>query len=485
MSGTLASVINALNSFRRARAAQNMHGTNNGDVTRSRLPEADELNQAFFDYSPFGMVATDRNGRFLAANDVFCNLVGYSPAELTELTIADITHPDDRSRETHRLSIYFNSGATYESEKRYVGKDGSVRWVHVKARMTFSADPQRSYSVGFVEDISDRQLAKATKAALHESEEEFRLLFENASIGIAISDVTGGLQNFNPAFCRLTGYTSEELQDERFPSLVHPEDRTENVKQVERLKSGEIQSFEIENRYVHKNGNAIWVQKYSYLLTENSGKPKRIIALVSDVSERKERDDLIQLLMHEASHRAKNIFSVVSAVAREIAKSQPNKFHERFTERMQALAANYQLLTERPGQGVDLSQLIRSQMAHFQDLFDRRVQFGGQPLKIRAEAAQTIGMAIHELTTNASKYGALSNLSGHVKIEWRLERDNFQLSWLERGGPTAVKPKHRGFGSTVIDTMVKMGLKATVTIDYDPLGLAWNISCEAAHVVDI
>ena len=103
---------------------------------------------------------------------------------------------------------------------------------------------------------------------------------------------------------------------------------------------------------------------------------------------------------------------------------------------------------------------------------------------MRADAGQTIGMAVHELTTNASKYGALSNLSGNIRIEWFERDDTFRLSWRESGGPTVRRPEHRGFGSTVIDTMVRMGLNASVSLDYDPGGLAWEMSCEAARVVD-
>lgn len=482
-------VLHASSSFQRARAVQKANSINDGIVLRPRLPAADELNQTFFDYSPCGMVAIDLNGRFLKANEAFRALIGYSAAEMSTLTIADVTHPEDWKRDADRVSVYLNSGTMWDSEKRYIRKDGSVRWVQVKARIVNDIDGQRSISIGIIQDITDRKIAQAAEAGSHDREEEFRLLFENASIGIAISDIAGGLQNFNPAFCRLTGYTPEELQNERFPSLVHPEDRPENMDQIERMLNGEVQSFEIENRYVHKNGSTIWVRKYNYLLMDQSGKPKRMIALVSDISDRRQREEHIQLLMQEVNHRAKNIFSVVLAVARESAKSQPDNFHDRFTKRLQALAANHQLLTESRWQGVDIESLIRGQMAHFEDIFQRRIHFTGARLRISTAAAQTIGMAVHELTTNAGKYGSLSNTFGHVKIEWRVEHDTagiprFHLSWNEMGGPPVLKPERLGFGSTVIDTMVRMGLNADVSLGYEPLGLTWVMSCEASRAVE-
>jgi len=471
------------------RQPEMLSGNGIADGLMPRSPEADDVNQVFFDHSPCGMVVTNLNGQFLRVNAAFCDLVGYSADELAKLTIMDLTHRDDRLREAHRLENFFNAGGSYESEKRYVRKDGSVRWVHAKDRMKIGADGQLGYSIGIVQDISDRQLAREAESALHESEEEFRQVFENASIGIAISDIAGGLQTFNPAFCRLTGYTPEELQNEIFPSLVHPEDRPENVKQIERMLKGEIESFEIENRYVHKNGNVIWVRKNNYLLMDRSGDPRRMIALVSDISDRKRQEEHIQLLMQEVNHRAKNIFSVVQAVARESAKSQPDNFHERFAERIQALAANYQLLIESQWHGVDIETLVRGQMAHFEDLFDHRIHFKGVRLPISTAAAQTIGMAIHELTTNASKYGSLSNVSGHVEIEWWVDRDEaddprFHLSWSEIGGPSVAEPERRGFGSTVIDKMVRVGLNADVSLHYRSPGLTWVMSCEADRALE-
>ena len=139
--------------------------------------------------------------------------------------------------------------------------------------------------------------------------------------------------------------------------------------------------------------------------------------------------------------------------------------------------------------GVSLDELSRSQLAHFGDLIETRVQINGQSLLIEASAAQAIGMALHELATNAGKYGALSNDSGHVIIEWGLERapgkeDIFFLNWREHGGPPVAASLRRGFGSTVITEMAEMSLNAKVDLGFAVAGLTWRLQCRATEVLE-
>jgi PAS domain S-box-containing protein len=188
-----------------------------------------------------------------------------------------------------------------------------------------------------------------------------------------------------------------------------------------------------------------------------------------DITERKRHEEQVNLLMHEVNHRSKNMLNIVQAVARQTAAASPNDFLARFTERLQALAASQDLLVKSAWQGVDLAELVRSQIAHFEDLIGQRIELQGPPVSISASAAQTIGMALHELATNSGKYGALSNACGVVKIAWDLERidgeeADFVMSWREEGGPPVMPPHRPGFGSTIITEMPKMSLDAKVDL---------------------
>ena len=208
-----------------------------------------------------------------------------------------------------------------------------------------------------------------------------------------------------------------------------------------------------------------------------------------DITEQKRREQQIRLLMNEVNHRAKNLLSVVQAVASQTVKNEPAKFAERFTERLQSLAVSQDLLVKSQWQGIGIDELVRSQLAHFKDLIDGRVTLQGPRLGLTAKAAQSIGMALHELATNAVKYGALSNASGQVTISWQLDPDTpggdlFALSWIERGGPPVVEPARRGFGTTIIQTLPAMEFDAEVALDYAQEGLSWRMNCQADRMLD-
>jgi two-component sensor histidine kinase len=189
--------------------------------------------------------------------------------------------------------------------------------------------------------------------------------------------------------------------------------------------------------------------------------------------------------MSEARHRTKNILSLVQAVARQTAaKDRPENFVESFTERIQALAANQDLLVKNLWQGADVEDLVRVQLAHFGDLVGSRITMRGPKLRLNATAAQAVGLAVHELATNAGKYGALSTDAGRVDVSWQLDDDTYRMGWIERGGPFVRPPERRGFGSTVVESMAKRAVGGEVELDYAPSGFKWHLTCPAANALE-
>ena len=271
---------------------------------------------------------------------------------------------------------------------------------------------------GIVIDITER---KRAEEALRESEERYRGIFQHAATGIAITDLQGRFQSCNPAFAAILGYTEQELLSLDFQGLVHPDDREENVAAGVWLRAQQIPSFELFNRYIRKDGKAVWVHKHVSLLRDAEGKPTHHVALVTDMSERKRHEEQVNLLMREVNHRAKNMLALVQAIARQTVATHPKSFVEHFGERLRALAASQDLLVKAEWKGVDLGELIHSQLEHFSDLIGTRINLVGPALFISASAAQTIGMALHELATNAGKYGALSTEAGRVDVSWGLK----------------------------------------------------------------
>ncbi|MDU3047406.1 sensor histidine kinase, partial [Bradyrhizobium sp.] len=150
---------------------------------------------------------------------------------------------------------------------------------------------------------------------------------------------------------------------------------------------------------------------------------------------------------------------------------------ERFLQRLQAIASNQDLLIQNDWRFIPLGGLVRSQLGAFSDLVGNRIAIDGPEIELTPEAAQAIGMAVHELATNAAKYGALSNDDGHVTLRWVRDGDDLEMIWRESGGPAVSPPTHSGFGSRVISDMVRAGLDGMVDVDFAPAGLRWHLRC--------
>src|SRR5215475_889276 len=178
------------------------------------------------------------------------------------------------------------------------------------------------------------------------------------------------------------------------------------------------------------------------------------------------------------------MLSVVQAISHQTAAKTPKDFLARFTERLQALSANQDLLVRSEWGGVDIEELVRGQLATFADLVGSRILVYGPKLRLYSAAAQAVGLALHELATNASKYGALSSQTGSVDVSWGLDDNIFTMSWTERGGPPVSAPTQRGFGSTVLNLMAKHTVGGDVYLDYAPSGVVWSLTCLSANALE-
>jgi two-component sensor histidine kinase len=200
--------------------------------------------------------------------------------------------------------------------------------------------------------------------------------------------------------------------------------------------------------------------------------------------ERNQQMEKERLLMREVNHRAKNMLCVVEAIAHQTAAKNPEDFAVRFSDRIKALSANQDLLVRNQWQGVRIKELVRAQCAPFADLIGTRKLLIGPRLRVNACAAQAIGLAFHELSTNSGKYGALSTDTGRVDIRWGTEGETFTISWTERDGPPVSPPQRRGFGSTVMKEMAERSLDGRVELDYAPTGVTWRLTCPAANALE-
>ena len=213
-----------------------------------------------------------------------------------------------------------------------------------------------------------------------------------------------------------------------------------------------------------------------------------VVITFIDITERKRHDDQLHVLMREMQHRTNNLLSVVQAMARQTARSSRNfsEFGAQFEKRIKGLAHSSNLLVKQNWQGVRLDELVHGQLAPFIESDQARLEMDGPSVILAPDVVQTLGLALHELATNASKYGALSVPEGKILLHWEFnggstEPECFRLTWREQGGPTVKPTKRRGFGRFVIEQMVTRALYAKVAIDLAPEGIRWTLDMPASH----
>jgi two-component sensor histidine kinase len=241
-----------------------------------------------------------------------------------------------------------------------------------------------------------------------------------------------------------------------------------------------------EYRIRQADGEIRWIEVYGMATFEGSAESRRAVIMAgtaADITERKRAEERQLLLVRELNHRTKNLLSVVQSIANQTAASNPTDFADRFSQRIQALSANQDLLVRSEWQGVDIEDLVRAQLAHFADLIGERIMIEGPHLSVTPLAAQSIGMALHELATNAGKYGSLSDDHGSVTIDWRLEDGQFSIGWIEHDGPRVRPPERRGFGSTIISAVAESSVGGEVELDYASTGVVWRLKCAASKAL--
>jgi caa(3)-type oxidase subunit IV len=239
-----------------------------------------------------------------------------------------------------------------------------------------------------------------------------------------------------------------------------------------------------EYRVQRRDGEVRWVEVRWQTHFEGDRRElgtESVVGTVQDITERKECEQRERFLIREVNHRTRNMLSVVNAIAHQTSIGRPEDFPERLSERIQALSAYQDLLVRNEWRGVEIGDLVRAQLAHFADLIGSRIVMQGPRLRLNAASAQAIGLALHELGTNAGKYGALCTDAGRVDIRWGVDGDTFAISWNECGGPRVSTPEQRGFGTIVMETMAERSVDGSVELNHASSGLIWRLTCPRAN----
>ncbi|XXX75433.1 AAA family ATPase [Sorangium sp. So ce134] len=316
---------------------------------------------------------------------------------------------------------------------------------------------------------------KRAELALREREARIRRLVDANIIGIAFWDLDGRILDANDAFLAMLGYSRQELVSEKihWTESTPPESHEVTQRALDEIAlTGQFRPFEKE--FFRKDGSRVPVLLGG---ARFEGSEDQGVAFVLDVSERKQAEERQRLLLNELNHRVKNTLAIVQAIAVQTLRmaDSPRAFTEAFLARLLALSQTHNLLNQTSWQGADLRDIVCAELAPHADGDADRVRVAGEEVRLRPEAAVTLGMAIHELATNAAKYGALSRPSGRVAVTWSVSAEGLEpllrLEWQEANGPPVRPPRRRGFGSRLIERDLGRQLAREVRLDFLPEGV--------------
>jgi PAS domain S-box-containing protein len=454
-----------------ARTAEALLHSRRLDVAHQRLQQTNDELLAVYDQGLYA-AHLDKGGKVFRATRACVEGCGFIPAEVIGKPFWEcgwFNKPETRAWVRNGFE-QAASGVPFRGEVAYVFKDGT----------------EHTAEIAFIPIRDDGRVAFVFVPGMDVTErvQQYRATFENATVGIAHLNPDLKWRRVNEAVTRITGYSAAELATKTMPEITHPDDVEASLAQVEQAREGKAANYDIEKRHVRKDGTTIWVRAAVSGVRNSDGSIDHFVLVFGDITDSKQAQEKVRLLMREMNHRAKNMLTLVQAIANQTAAHDPERFIERFTERLQALAANQDLLVRNAWRGVNVEDLVRTQLAHFADYLDSRIALRGPRLQLNAAAAQAIGLALHELATNASKYGALSTGDGHVDVDWQIDRGNFAMNWTEREGPPVKPPERRGFGTLVIDSMAQQSINGEVQLNYRPSGLAWSLSCPAENALE-
>ncbi len=437
------------------------------------LRESEERFRGVISQSATGIVQCELDGRFVLVNGRFCEIVGYSENELLGMRMQDITYPDDLHENMRLFETMMATGESFEIEKRYVRKDGSLVWVANTVSGLRDASGRIQRVSGVVIDINERKRAQ-------EVERRLAAIIASSDDAILSTDLNMVITSWNTGAERLYGQSAEEAIGQSVMMLV-PDDRSEEEPAIlAQIRAGhKVEPYETKRRC--KSGELVDVLLSVSPIFDAYGRIVGASKIAHDISAKKEAERLQTVLVGELNHRVKNVLATVMAIARQtLGRSDADKTSvETFEARLSSMARAHDLLIHGNWEQAELTAVIAQALSPYPK---DRFEVSGPAIKLAPRAVVSISLALHELATNAAKYGALSVPDGRVAITWLLETgktDLLKLRWQESGGPTVKQPTHKGFGSRLIGSLLAAELNGDVHISYEPGGLICEVQAAA------
>jgi PAS domain S-box-containing protein len=430
----------------------------------------------FFENGTVGLHLVASDGTILRANKADYEPLGYTAEEYIGQPITKFHADDDVIADIlQRLS----SGEKLDRyAARLRAKDGSIRHVQISSSVCFR-EGEFVNTRCFTVDVTDKVQAVAE---LRDAQARLAVTYESAPAGIAEADADGCFVRVNEAYEEITGYPRDELIGKSFFDITHPDDVADERERYAEQVRGELDQYATEKRYVRKDGQVIWVQVNGTVVRGPDGEFRYGVRMVQDITERKTAEQHRRLLLDELNHRVKNTLATVQALAAHTVRNSVSAedFRRRFEPRLLALSAAHDRLTKNDWRGANLREIVDGELEAHKGA-GSRVSAEGPDIILPPRVSLSLSMALHELSTNALKYGALSVPEGRVAVKWKVERKDgtpyptrLCISWEESGGPPVQQPKSEGFGSRLL-RVTAAELKGDLDASWEPDGLRWEL----------
>ncbi|KGE81880.1 PAS domain-containing sensor histidine kinase [Agrobacterium pusense] len=436
------------------------------------LRESEERLRAIFAQSAAGIALGDLTGKLLSVNDHFCRIVGRPRDELIGIRMQEITFADDLPENQRLFQHMVQTGESFEIEKRYVRGDGSLVWVANSVSAIRDDGGNMSQAVAISVDIGERRHAQ-------EIEKHLASMIASSNDAIMGIDLDMKITSWNAAAEKLYGYSQDEVVGRSVLMLVPDGRQEEEPRILTEVRAGRfVEPYETQRR--RKDGRLVEVLLSVSPIRDANGRVIGASKTAHDITARKDAERLKSILVNELHHRVKNVLATVTAIARQtLGRDKANHEEvEAFTSRLASLSRAQDLLVHADWQHADLKAVMQQALSPYPvDAF----QIGGPSVPLPPRAVVSLSLALHELATNAAKYGALSAPGGQVSISWQFEplADNrLRIVWEERGGPEVAPPRRRGFGSTLIERLLSAELKGETKFVYEKSGVICVIEAE-------
>lgn len=391
-------------------------------------------------------------------------------------------HRDDRARIDAALSQAWRTGGNWTAEYRVVHPPGhhhagETRWVAVEASIVHDPECAGAGLLGVIRDVTERKIAQ-------QSAQRLVSIVESSEDAIISRNLNGIIQSWNEGAERMFGYTANEVIGRSVLVLIPENRQHEELSMLERIRSGEhVSHYETVRR--HRDGSLIDVSLTVSPLRDEAGVNVGASAIARDISARKRAEEHQRVLNAELDHRVKNVLATVCAIVDQTREASTTyaDFVEGIDHRIRSLASTHDLLSRGNWHGVSLAEIARREFAPYAA---GNSVIRGPNITLKADATKAVAMVLHELTTNAVKYGALSNSDGRVNLRWQWKRNGgpprLVIDWKEMGGPYVVRPKRSGYGTCVVREVIPFELGGAVDLAFNADGLRCRLEIPADWV---